>query len=62
MNTTLTPKAIKALHDIAEGNALTVTRQMTDRLYAGNLIDFDPFNGGWHLTEHGWNAISQRKQ
>jgi len=55
----LTKKATKALHDIAEGNREAVTRQMIDRLDADKLIDFDPFKGGWVLTDHGWNTISQ---
>jgi hypothetical protein len=56
----LTKKATKALHDIAEGNRAEVTRQMIDRLSAQWLIDFDPNRGGWFLTHHGWNSISQQ--
>jgi len=55
----LTKKATKALHDIAEGNRAAVTNQMIDRLSAQWLIDFDLRRGGWYLTNHGWNAISQ---
>ena len=57
----ITKKANQALHNIAEGNVNEVTRQMIDRLDAEKLIDFEPFNGGWKLTEHGWNTISQQQ-
>ena len=58
MSTTfITLKANAALQAVAEGRDYEVTRQMKDRLYKENLIDFDPAQGGWFLTDYGWNSI-----
>jgi len=55
----LTKKATQALHDIAEGNRDAVTDQMMRRLESQWLIELNPRKGGWILTPHGWNSISQ---
>ena len=58
MTTTfITVKANSALQAVAEGREHEVTRQMKDRLYKDKLIDFDPAQGGWFLTDYGWNSI-----
>lgn len=55
----LTKKATKALHDIAEGNRDAVSDQMMRRLESRWLIELDGRKGGWVLTPHGWNSLSQ---
>jgi len=55
----ISKKATMALVNICIGNAHLVTRQMMDRLNADKLVDFEPWNGGWNLTELGYDVMLQ---